>query len=225
MFHHGQILDAICLLCAGAVSLSSDATQTDVLHVGSNRLFGAGDQIEVADSQTAGVTRAVSETVGLDQVVLDVPVDGPYLAERGASVRRVSAALPALAWIGKGLPGTAVQPPVPRYPCAVARPTAMTQPRGEGTNRALTQDYITALYYLRAQSQGEDEESAFMSEVALLFDVLMSDPYLGGSCWYSQVVGVDYSTEEERQSRGAGSQLRVARFDIIARRSELCSHG
>jgi hypothetical protein len=225
MFHHGEILDAISLLCTGAVVLAADVAETDVLRVGSNRLFRAGDRVRVADGQTAAAESAVASTIGLDQVILASPVDGPYLVSRGASVQRVSGALPTLRWIGRGIPEAAVRPPVPRYPCAVVRPTALQQPRGEGTNRALTQDYLTSVYYLRAQSQGEDEEAAFLSELGLLFDVLMGDPYLGGTSWYSQVVEVDYATDEERQFKSAGSQLRVARLDVASRRSEMGSQG
>jgi hypothetical protein len=224
-FHHGEILDAVSLLCTGAVSLTADAAQTNVVHVGSNRLFAAGDRVRVSDREGATAEAVVASTTGLSEVVLGAPVTGPFLVSSGACVRRTSGSVPQLEWVSKGVLETGVRPPAPRYPCAVVRPTVLRQPRGEGTNRALTQDYLTSVYYVRAQSQGEDEEAGFLAQVGLLFDVLMADPYLGGTCWYSQVVEVDYATAEECQYRSAGNQLRVARLDLVSRRSELGSRG
>lgn len=221
MFHHGEILDAICMLCGGAVGLAADASNTSLLTVGSNRLFAVGDRVRVSDRATAPQERTVAAITGLDTVALDAPVSGPYLVAEGGRVQLVSEGLPELSWIGHGTLEAAVRPPVRRYPCAVVRPVALDQPRGEGTNRALTQDYLTSVYYLRAQVQGEDEEASFLAQVGRLFDVLMRDPYLGGKCWYSQVTKVDLCTSDEAAVRAGGNPARVARLDVVARRSEM----
>ena len=61
---------------------------------------------------------------------------------------------------------------------------------------------------------------AALDDAAALFNLLMKDVYLGGTCWYSQVTGVDPNDPFGERLRGRGLPLTVVRLDVIARRRE-----
>lgn len=225
MYHHTEILEAICALCTSSVRLSEDAGGSAVLRVGSNRLFSAGDNVDVLDDDGGPESHTVSELNGLTEIVLDSAVSGTYTVSRHARVRLNSGDGPALAWVSRGTPELAPRPIAPGFPCVVVEPTRMEQPLKGGTNRAYTQDYWTSVYYIRRRSGGEDEELRLLDEVDALFNLLMSDPYLGGTCWYSQVTMVDYTPEVEAALKERGTPVRAVRLDMVARRSELNSDG
>jgi len=221
MYHHAEIVDAICALCVGAAELTADAGGESVLYVGSNRLFAAGDNVEVVDDSTAAEAHTVVGLDGLTQVVLDSQVEGTYEVARNALVRLCSDDLPQLRWVGRGEPVLAPQPMITNFPCVVVDPAGLAQPLTGGTNRSFEQDYRTSVYYMRRRSAGEDEEGALLDEVRGLFNLLMSDPYLGGTCWYSQVSKVEYAPGAEEAVKAQGAPVRVIRLEVVARRSEL----
>lgn len=221
MFHHGEILQALSLLCQGAVRLRSDAELEDTLQVGSNRLFPAGTEVEVTDDSGVTERRRVQGQVGLEQVVLTEALTGSYHVAKNAVVKLVQTGVPELAWIGQGKPAVTPRPMPASFPCIVVAPVSMEQPLKEGTNRAYTQEYLSSVYYVRRRLEGEVEEQRFQSEVGGLFNLLMGDPYLGGTCWYGQVTRVDYRCSEEPALHDRGSAVRVARLEVLAKRSEV----
>lgn len=221
MYHHGEILDAICGICLGFTKLTADAGGSATLHVGSNRLFAPGDLVEVVDDVTEPESHTVSELNGLTEVVLDSAVEGTYLVAQNARLKSCSEAQLNLAWVGRGKPELAPRPVATGFPCVVVEPARMDQPLKGGTNRAFTQEYWTRVYYIRRRSAGEEEEAELLDEVGALFNLLMSDPYLGGTCWYSQVSGIDYAPDAEQALKERGAPVRVAQLEMVARRSEL----
>ena len=105
----------------------------------------------------------------------------------------------------------------------MVEPRRLVQPMNGGTNRAVTQTHWNSVYYVRHRVDGEEQEAELLGEVRALFNLLMSDPYLGGTCWHSQVSNVDYAPEVERELQGRGAAVRVVRLDVVARRSESAS--
>ncbi len=221
MYHHAEILDAISGICSGTIRLSEDTSGDTIVHVGSNRLFSVGDSVELVDDASVPEAHTVAGLEGLTQVILDGPIGGTYSTASNARIRLTSADLPALAWVGRGTPKIGPQPPGVNFPCAIVAPTRIAQPLTGGTNRTFDQDYWTSVYYVRPPTAGEDEEGELLAEVGRLFNLLMTDPYLGGACWYSQVTKVDYDVAPEAELRDQGFPVRVVRLDVVARRCEL----
>lgn len=221
MYHHSEVVEAICGICQGAVRLCADAEGTAVLQVGSNRLFSTGDTVSVSDETSGPEMRTVVCTRGLTEVHLDRPLDGSYLVEHRARVQIQRADLPRVAWVGRGRPELAPPPATVAFPCVVVEPLRLEQPPAAGSNRTFTQEYITSVYYIRRQSAGEEAEMRLLDETAGLFNLLMADPYLGGTCWYSQVTRVEYDPAAEKALRDTGAAVRMVRLEVLARRSEL----
>lgn len=220
MHHHAEILGAICDLCRGAVRLSGDVSGGNVLEVGSNKLLRVGDSVRVEDDQQAGETRTVAGFGGRTQVVLESSLSGSYAVEAGARVVLVSDAVPELAWVGRGKPELAPQPGVVGFPCAVVAPRRLEQPVSGGTNRSYSQEYHSSVYYVRREREGEDVEALLLKEVGRLFSLLMRDPYLAGTCWYSQVIGIDYEPYEQAALDERMAGLRVVRLDMVGLRAQ-----
>lgn len=220
MHHHGEILDAVCEICGGAARLTVDTDGTNSVEVGSNRLFEVGDAVEISDSETVAETNVVAGRVGLTTVTLEEPVSAGYLVCEGARIKVRGSRVPELEWVGRGSPYLPPQPASSGLPCVVVEPLRMEQPLTGGTNKSVTQDYWTSVHYLRRRHQGEDEEGELLKQVALLFDLLMADPYLGGTCWHSQVRLVDHSPDGEAELNRSDLPLRVVRLDVLGRRCE-----
>lgn len=218
-YHHREIVDALSLLCRGAVALTEDVCGGQVVQVGSNRLFEIGERVAVADSAGGREMRTVVDKNGLHELRLDAALTGSYAVSRGAQAALVGERVPTLTWVGSGRPMHALRPHAVNYPCAVVDAVRLDQPLKEGTNRSYVQDYLTAVYYV-GLAQGEGRGVGVGEEARRLFDLLMADPYLGGCCWYGQVVAVDCRPEEEAELRRSGVQVDVIRYDVLARRSE-----
>lgn len=220
MHHHGEILDALCDICSGLARLTSDSDGTSTVTVGSNRLFRVGDAVEVVSDGAAGQSNVVAGLVGLTSLVLDDPVEAGYSVADQARVRLVDARVPELAWVGRGSPVLPPQPSASGFPCVVVEPCRLEQALTGGTNRSVTQDYWTSVHYLRRRHQGEDEEREVLKQVALLFDLLMADPYVGGTCWHSQVRLVEHSPGSDAELGRSDLSVRAVRIDVLGRRCE-----
>ncbi|NSW54554.1 MAG: hypothetical protein HPY44_00955 [Armatimonadetes bacterium] len=220
MHHHAEILGAICDLCRGAVRLSADVSGGNVLEVGSNKILRVGDSVRVEDDRQAGEIRTVAGLGGRTQVMLDSSVTGDYAVDAGARVVLLSDIVPELAWVGRGKPELAPQPGTVGFPCVVVAPTRLEQPVMGGTNRSYSQEYHSSVYYVRQEREGEEAELRLLEEVGRLFSLLMRDPYLAGTCWYSQVVGVDYAPREQAAVDERLSGLRVVRLDMVGLRAQ-----
>lgn len=220
MFHHAKIMDAICGICSGWVRLGEDAGGSEVVRVGSNRLFRAGEAVEIIDDQTGPESHTVAEVVGLTEVVLEAAVEGSYLVSRQARLVRKSGAGPELAWVGRGRPDVGPHPVVTSFPCVVVEPARLEQPLQGGTNRAVAQEYFTHVHYVRRRVGGEEGDSELLEEVRGLFNLLMTDPYLGGTCWHSQVTQVQYAPQAEAALRERGAPVRAVLLEVLARRIE-----
>jgi hypothetical protein len=218
-YHHREIVDALCLLCRGAVALTENVSDGTTVQVGSNRLFEIGAQVVVRDEAGASEVRTVVGRSGLHEVELDAAAEGSYTVIRQAQLTLVDDRVPELKWVGAGRPTHALRPNGVNYPCVIVDPVRLDQPVKDGTNRSYLQEYVTAVYYV-GRLQTEQEAAKPPDDAGKLFDLLMCDPYLGGCCWYGQVVSVDCRPEEETALRSAGVPVGVIRYDVLARRSE-----
>ncbi len=217
MFHHNEIARAIRLLCQGAVRLSADSGGGNEVQVGSNELFEVGDEVTLRDAAGAE-THSVVGKVGLTRVVLSGEV-GQYLVARGARLVREAGRLEELAWVGQGAPELLPQAPADRFPCVLVLPDVMKQPLGEGGNRVFQQEYSYRVYYVREYGDGQMADMQALEEAGKLFNLLMSDPYLGGTCWHSQVTEVNPSPAVGQVLREQERPLRVVELTVVARRA------
>ncbi len=60
-----------------------------------------------------------------------------------------------------------------------------------------------------------------IEKAAGLFNLIMSDPYLGGTCYHSQVVEFEPGPKAEQKLRSKELPLRVVRIEVLARRAEV----
>jgi hypothetical protein len=222
MFHCNEIARAIRLVCQGAVALTHDTSGGSTVSVGSNRLFEPGQQVRLRDS-AGEETATVLQTVGLTSVVLAEEIEGEYAVARGARLERADGALPELQWVAQGSPELMPRSPAERYPCVLVKPAQMLQPLNEGSNRTVQQDYRFRVYYVERYEEGQQAEIGVLERAGAIFDALMDDPYLGGSCWHSQVLEVDPEPPVQARLREAERPLRVVEMTVLARRAELCA--
>ena len=54
-----------------------------------------------------------------------------------------------------------------------------------------------------------------------LFNLLMSDTYLGGTCWHSQVTAVNPEPAVQERLREMERPLRVVELQLVAKRAEV----
>ncbi len=220
MFHQNEIARAIRLVCQSSTALTADVSSGDEVSVGSNALFEAGDQVRLRDS--AGEEElTVEETVGLTTVVVTGSIDGEYLVSRGARLERAGGGLDAVAWVGQGSPELLPRSPGSRYPCVVVKPSVMRQPPGEGSNRTFQQDYEFEVFYVERYEEGQRANIEVLEAAGDLFNLLMEDTYLGGTCWYSQVTEVDPEPPVQERLREREMPLRVVKLTVLARRAAL----
>ncbi|MGI5820411.1 MAG: hypothetical protein ACOX9R_20165 [Armatimonadota bacterium] len=220
MFHCNEIARAIRLVCQGATALTADLSGGTHVSVGSNRLFSTGDGVRLRDSEGAE-TATVAQTIGLTTVVLDAEPAGEYLVGRGARLERLGTDLPALEWVGQGSPELMPRSPAERYPCVLVRPSVMRQPPGEGSNRTVQQDYHFDVYYVERYEEGQQANINVLERAGAIFNAIMSDSYLGGTCWHSQVIEVDAEPGEQKRLRETERPLRVVKMTVLARRAEV----
>jgi hypothetical protein len=218
MFHYNEIARAIRLTCQGATALAADVTSSTEITVGSSELFEIGDDVRLRDSVGDEVLTVV-DIVGLTTVVVDQEISGEYLLSRGARLERVTGATPELAWVGQGSPELMPRAPGQRYPCVLVNPEVMRQPLNEGSNRTFQQDYRFAVYYVERYEEGHRANIEALERAGDIFNQIMDDPYLGGSCWHSQVIEVDPEPAVQERLREAERPLRVVRMTVLARRA------
>lgn len=221
MFHADEIAQAVRLICQGAVALTEDAHETDTVKVGSNQLFAVGQQVWVCDEQTPGELHTISGKSGLTGVELEAEVLGEFAVARGAMMRLATSPGPVVRHVTRGKPAAIPQPNALQVPCVVVESDGMEQPVAEGTNRSFRQDYTLRVHYIRRSGQGEDDERQTVTEAGKLFNLLMQDTYLGGSCWHSQVTRVEIRGGEEAELRSRGADVRVVSLELLARRAEM----
>lgn len=218
---YNEIGAALRRLVQGRAALTTDAGGSEVVTVGSNRIFQRGETVELSDRFGQSETYTVVELIGLTQVRLDRTVAGSYLVSEGAALRRTVEALPGLKWVGQGTPELMPQPAEAMLPCVVVQPGEMEQPLTEGTNRAYQQNYRCQVYYLERPREGEAASVELMTRAAALFGQIMADPYLGGSAWYAQVVRVDAEPERVRRLREKGVPVVGVALEVAVRRLEV----
>ncbi len=222
MFHQNEIARAIRLVCQSSAALTEDVSEGSEIRVGSNELFAPGQSVRLRDS--AGEEElTVAQTVGLTTVIVSETIKGEYLVTRGARLQRIGGGLQGLAWVGQGSPDLLPRSPADRYPCVLVKPGIMRQPLGEGSNRTFQQDYEFAVYYVERHEEGQRANIDVLDVAADLFNLLMEDTYLGGTCWHSQVTEVDPEPREQVKLREREMPLRVVKLTVLARRAAV--HG
>ena len=221
MFEFKEITDAVVRLCQGAVRLKDDYVGGDTIQVGSNCLFFAGDEVEISCGTEQKEIRRVLITQGLETIQLDGPLSGTYTVDAGAQIRLISDELPTLNQVVTGVPETLFELSAGRLPCVVIAPQKLEQSSQGGTNRSMLQEYELAITYLRARRGTEAEENAFLNEVGKLFNLLMSDPYLGGQCWHSWVRCAEHDRQLEQALRERGNAVRCMKLSLVCKVSAL----
>ncbi len=216
--HYNEIARAIRLLCQSSVLLSEDTDGTNQISVGSNRLFSVGDQVELIDDDTAAESHEITGLPGLTKIQLDSAVSGQFTVGNNAMVRLAPPVLADLQWVGQGRPLLMPQPPVLELPSIVVEPAILDQPMGEGTNKSTRQDYHFRIYYLQRPTAGSRRNEAFLERVSELFSLLSRDIYLGGTCWYAQIIRLDPDPPVHQHLAEQGLSVDVAEIELLARR-------
>ncbi|MCD6361607.1 MAG: hypothetical protein J7M38_12190, partial [Armatimonadetes bacterium] len=161
----------------------------------------------------------VADKVGLTTVILSESA-GDYRVERGAQLSLTSRA-DALAWVGQGSPELLPQAPAEQFPCVLVVPDEMKQPFNTGGNRVFQQEYSYRLYYVREYVEGHAANIETLQGAGELFNLLMSDTYLGGTCWHSQVTAVNPEPAVQERLREMERPLRVVELQLVAKRAEV----
>ena len=221
LLHYNEIARAIRLLCQSSVLLREDTDGTDQISVGSNRLFSVGDQVELVDDDTPAETYEVSGLVGLTGIQLDSAVSGEFTVANNAMIRLAEPLLNALHWVGQGRPLVMPQPAALEVPAIVVEPAILDQPMGEGTNKSVQQDYHFRIYYLERPAAGSRRNEAFLGRVSELFSLLTRDIYLGGTCWYAQIIRLDPDPPVQQHLAEQGLSVDVAEIELLARRLQV----
>ena len=217
LLHYNEIARAIRLLCQSSVLLSEDTEGTDQISVGSNRLFSIGDPVELVDDDTSAETYEVSGLVGLSSIQLDSAVSTQFTVANNAMVRLAEPVLDNLHWVGQGRPLVMPQPAELQLPAIVVEPAILDQPIGEGTNRSARQDYHFRIYYLERPAARSRRNEAFLDRVSELFSLLTCDIYLGGTCWYAQIIRLDPDPPVQQHLAEQGLSVDVAEIELLAR--------
>ena len=220
LFHHNEIARAVRLLCQSSVALTQDTDGTDTVWVGSNELFAVNDQVALVDDDSELAEYEVVAKVGLTKVQLNEQVSGSFTVAKNAVLRLSPPALADLKWVGQGSPEIMPQPPEAQLPAIVVQPATLDQPLAEGTNKGFRQDYHYLIYYLCSPAPGDPTSPEILAEAGKLFNLLMQDMYLGGSCWYSQVVRLEPTPAVQQQFRRQVVPVSVVELELIARRLE-----
>lgn len=220
MFHQNEIARAIRLLCQGAVALSADSRPGYEVGVGSNELFAAGETVLLRDA-AGEEQKTIAATVGLTTVRFAEPITGEYTVERGARLVSGVGGLPEIAWVGQGSPELMPRSPAERFPCVLVMPGIMRQPTNRGSNRVFQQDYNFRVYWVERYEEDQQANIGVLDRAAALFNLLMADPYLGGTCWHSQVIEVDPEPKIQERLREQERPLRVVELTVQARRAEV----
>ena len=220
LFHHNEIARAVRLLCQSSVALSQDTDGTDTVAVGSNELYSINDGVVLVDDDSPAEQYQVVAKTGLTQVQLDTNVAGSFTVANNAVLRLFPAVLDDLKWVGQGSPEIMPQPPQAYLPAIVVQPSTLNQPLAKGTNKGIRQDYHYLVYYICRSTPGEPSGPPVLEEVGKLFNLLMQDMYLGGSCWYSQIVRLEPVSAAQDKLQRQDIPVSVAELELVARRLE-----
>lgn len=218
LFHYNEIARAIRLACQQAVALSADVSAGTEIYVGSNAMFEIGDELRLVDSEGEEVVTVVGK-IGLTTIVVSGEIDGEYLVSRGARVELQGGSALGLKWVGQGSPELMPRSPADRYPCVLVKPAVMHQPLNEGSNRTVQQDYHFHVYYVERYGDGQQANIDALERAGGVFNAIMADPYLGGTCWHSQVIEVEPEPEVQERLREEERPLRVVQMTVMARRA------
>ncbi len=220
MFHQNDIARAIRLLCQGAAALTADTVPGYEVTVGSNELFATGQQVRLRDS-AGSEEKTVGAKIGLTTVGFTEELEGEYLTSRGARLEVMDGVLSEVQWVGQGSPELMPRSPAERFPCVLVMPGTMRQPLNAGSNRVFQQDYEFAVYYVTRYEEDQRANIEVLDRAAALFNLLMADTYLGGTCWHSQVTEVEPEPAVQRRLREQEKPLRVVELTVLARRAAL----
>ncbi|NLO75090.1 MAG: hypothetical protein GX100_13420 [candidate division WS1 bacterium] len=218
--HHNEICAALRHIVQGLAPLTADP-EGDLLTVGSNRLFHLGETVTLVNTQGDEEEHSIVELPGLTQIRLDSPVRGDFRVAAGGRLRSEEGGLEDLQWVGQGLPEIMPQPPENMLPCIIVQPGRLEQPLSEGTNRGYQQNYHCRIHYLHPARAGEAASQELLEQAARLFRRLMSDPYVGGTAWYAQVVRLEPEPESVRRMRDKGFPVVGVEVEMVAQRLEV----
>jgi len=222
MYHHNAIAAALRRVVRGVVPLVASVSGGQGVDVLCGRMFASGQRVKLLDDMGLSEAHVVAEVVA-DEVQLVDEIAHAFLTENGARLQLDEGVAAGLKWVAQGRPELAPTPRWGELPAVVVEPGSMAQPESAGTNRTYQQEYRFRVYYLRRAAEGEEASVALLDEVEELFNLIMSDPYLGRTCWHAQVTGVDTRPAEEEELRKKVPGLSVVRLDVLAERSEVWS--
>jgi hypothetical protein len=217
--HYNEIARAIRRALQDGRSLLADTDGTAIVHASTDGLV-PGVTVSVSDDETPAERGTVEEIVGPGEMRLDQTLSGVYEVARDAMLRPWRQGEPDLQWVGQGPVELIPEPRLLSFPCAVVRGSTIEQPLAGGTNRSYTQEYRYLVYYLQRIAADEAADERVMAEAGVVFRRLMADPYLGGTCWYSQVVRVEPHSKAEDMLRARGMPVRVVEMEMAVRRAE-----
>lgn len=220
MYHHNAIAEALRRTVRGVAPLVGAVSGGQTVEVLCGRMFRAGQKVKLVDEAGLSEAHVVAEVVG-DEVRLVDEIEHAFTVENGAQLQIDEGVAAGLKWVAQGRPELAPTPRWGQLPAVVIEPGTMAQPENAGTNRTYQQEYRFRVYYLRRAAEGEEANVELLGEVEGLFNLIMSDPYLGGTCWHAQVTGVDTRPSEEEELRKKVAGLSVVRLDVLAERSEV----
>lgn len=221
MVHYDDIAQALRLVCQGAVALRMDTDGSDAVTVGSNELFSRGDTVALRDNLGHEEAHVITDFIGLTQVVLEATVLGNFAVSGGARLQIVNESEEELKWVAVGRPEALPMPAKLEFPAVVVEPGVMKQPANAGSNCTYQQEYTFNVYYLERWEEGADADMAAIKSAAKIFNRISSDPYLGDSCYYSQIVEFEPACSAEKVLRGKDLPLRIVRMEVHAQRAEL----
>jgi hypothetical protein len=218
--HYNEIAQAVRRSLQDGRLLTVDTDGTDTVHAASAGVQ-PGDTVEIGDDAGESERGTVAAVPDENTVRLGAPLGGTYRVSRNAMLRPVRAGEPDLKWIGQGPVELMPEPRLVSLPCAVVCGGVIEQPLTGGTNRSYTQEYRYRVYYVQRLEADEAGDARAMAEAGVIFGRLMADTYLGGTCWYSQVVRVDPQPRVGEVLRGRGMPVRVVEMELVARRAEV----
>ncbi len=218
--HYRELARALRLVCRSAAALTDDTDGTEIVHVGSNCLFSTDDAVRLVDAEGNSEEHTVAQTPGLTQVQLAEAVSEDFTVDARARVELCDPIGPAVKWIALGRPEGLPEPTSLRLPAIMIEPGPLKQPPDAGTNRSYQQEYTFHIYYVDRYDTGIEAEMDAIEEADGLFTAIMADPYLGGTCYHSQVVAFEPSPDAEDALRSRDLPLRLVRLELLARRVE-----
>jgi hypothetical protein len=221
MVHYREIARALRLVCQSAAALSEDTDGTTMVHVGSNCQFASGDAVRLVGSDGTSEQHVIAQTIGLTQVQLDEAVTADFTVDSQARLELCDGIGPEVKWIALGCPEGLPEPISAQLPAIMIEPGALKQPNDTGSNRTYLQEYSFNVYYVDRKEDGVEAEMDAIDEASGLFAAIMADPYLGGTCYHSQVMEFDPSPAAEEALRDRAIPLKLVRLEVLARRAEL----